>query len=455
MSERLRIVLHTPASRRLRWALLTVSLLTLGLPTGAFGQARTFVSGVGNDANTCSRTAPCKTFAGAITKTDTGGEIDVLDPGGFGAVTVTKAITINANGVPAGVLVSGTNGIVVAAPASAIVTLRGLDIDGVGSGLTGINVTGAGTVRVEDSSIYGFTQSGINFEPSNTGAKLFVVNSSIYGNAGDGVLADPPSGGAASVVLSNDNIETNACGIVASSFGSSSPFSADCGTPASGTAAGPATITATNTSASGNTGAGVFANGGSAAATIGGDIVTANATGLGELNAGTIESLGDVDVFDNTTEGSPTSTDDEFVGAAGPAGPTGAAGSAGAQGNPGTPGATGATGATGPAGSAGGVQLLSCKTTTKTEKVHGHKRKVNVQKCTGKLVSSPLKIKTSEIRASLSRSGKVYAKGHAASSTSVVLTSSHRLKVGRYTLTLTRGAHVITRETVTIGFAHA
>jgi hypothetical protein len=78
---------------------------------------RTWVSGVGDDANPCSRTAPCKTFAGAISKTAFGGEINVLDPGGFGAVTITKSISILSQ-FEAGVLVSGTNGIVVSVAAS-------------------------------------------------------------------------------------------------------------------------------------------------------------------------------------------------------------------------------------------------------------------------------------------------------------------------------------------------
>src|SRR3982750_5050547 len=86
--------------------------LALVLPAGAVGRAtRTWVSGVGDDANPCSRTAPCKTFAGAISKTAAGGEINVLDPGGFGAVTITKSISIIST-FEAGVLVSGTNGIV-------------------------------------------------------------------------------------------------------------------------------------------------------------------------------------------------------------------------------------------------------------------------------------------------------------------------------------------------------
>ena len=103
------------------------------LPIVAQAQAtRTWVSGVGDDANPCSRTAPCKTFAGAISKTAAGGEIDALDPGGFGGLTITKAITIDGGGGQvASVLVSGTNGINVDAGPTDVVTLRNLRINGI------------------------------------------------------------------------------------------------------------------------------------------------------------------------------------------------------------------------------------------------------------------------------------------------------------------------------------
>src|SRR5262252_3091098 len=112
----------------------------------SFGQAsRTWVSGVGDDANPCSRTAPCKTFAGAISKTAPGGEIDALDPGGFGALTITKAITLDGGGGQvASVLVAGTNGIVVQAGGNDIVIIRNLRLDGLlgggnaNAGLSGI-----------------------------------------------------------------------------------------------------------------------------------------------------------------------------------------------------------------------------------------------------------------------------------------------------------------------------
>src|SRR5438105_7917513 len=111
-----------------------IATLCLFLPTApAQAQAtRTWVSGVGNDANACSRTAPCKTFAGAISKTAPGGEIDVLDPGGFGALTITKAITVDGFGVIGSINAAGTNAIIVNAAATDKALIRNLSINGVG-----------------------------------------------------------------------------------------------------------------------------------------------------------------------------------------------------------------------------------------------------------------------------------------------------------------------------------
>src|SRR4051795_2414546 len=99
--------------RLVQRVLLVLGIALLGTavlaPPASAQATRTWVSGVGDDANPCSRTAPCKTWAGAISKTAVGGEIDAMDDGGFGAVTITKAITIDAHNVMAGVLVSGTN----------------------------------------------------------------------------------------------------------------------------------------------------------------------------------------------------------------------------------------------------------------------------------------------------------------------------------------------------------
>src|ERR1700749_2999203 len=134
--------------------LAAIGLIVPMLSAPAHAQAtRTWVSGVGDDANPCSRTAPCKTFAGAISKTAPAGEINCLDPGGFGAVTITKAISIFCEGVIGGGLLQGTNAIVVAAGAADVVVLRGLDIVGLGSGLNGVRFLTGGALHVEKCNI--------------------------------------------------------------------------------------------------------------------------------------------------------------------------------------------------------------------------------------------------------------------------------------------------------------
>jgi hypothetical protein len=118
-------------------AICTVCLLCSSL---AQAQAsRTWVSGVGDDANPCSRTAPCKTFAGAISKTAPAGEINCLDPGGFGGVTVTKSITLNCHEVLGSILVAGTNAITIAVATTDNVVIRNLVLQGLGpSGTPGL-----------------------------------------------------------------------------------------------------------------------------------------------------------------------------------------------------------------------------------------------------------------------------------------------------------------------------
>src|ERR1700757_437171 len=156
------------------WGVLAAFVLATLIAVPANAQAtRTWISGVGDDANPCSRTAPCKTFAGAISKTAAGGEIDCLDPGGFGAVTITKSITIDCHEVFGSVLVSGTNGINIISDnaAAPVVRLRNLNVTGItGAGLNGISITGGTTsntkVILEDMMIDGFSQRGITDGPT-------------------------------------------------------------------------------------------------------------------------------------------------------------------------------------------------------------------------------------------------------------------------------------------------
>ena len=190
--------------------LAIMATLGFGLAFAAPSQAqatRTWVSGVGDDANPCSRTAPCKTFAGAISKTAAAGEINCIDPGGFGAVTITKSITITCVGVEAGVLVSGTNGIIVNVGASDNVVLQGLDIEGLNTGLSGVKIVGAGTTVIRNCTIHQFTTAAVSVV-GTAGAKATIINSYLSNNAGGVDVAG--AGGAANAATIYDSIlETN------------------------------------------------------------------------------------------------------------------------------------------------------------------------------------------------------------------------------------------------------
>ena len=193
--------------------------LTLAFATAAQAQAtRTWVSGVGDDVNPCSRTAPCKTFAGAISKTAVNGEIDCLDPGGFGTVTITKSITIDGTtGAGFGsILAAGTNGINVndsatATPNTIIVGLRNLSIQGAGTGFDGIRFTSGKTLHVEDCIIAGFRGNGTNSDgieanfTAGTGQRLYVKNTIIRDNTGDGIIAKNTAGGGSIAVIIEDS----------------------------------------------------------------------------------------------------------------------------------------------------------------------------------------------------------------------------------------------------------
>lgn len=167
--------------------------LMLTCACALMGQAsRTWVSGVGDDVNPCSRTAPCKTFAGAIAKTAAGGEISVLDPGGYGAVTITKSITISAGAALGSIVVSGTPAIVVSASASDTVILRNLELQGAGTGTIGVRVVAAGTVIVENCTIQNFVGNGIEV---NVGASSnLVVRDTVISGVSTGIRLNATAG---------------------------------------------------------------------------------------------------------------------------------------------------------------------------------------------------------------------------------------------------------------------
>ena len=279
------------------------AFLAFAVPS-ANAQTRTWVSGVGNDANPCSRTAPCKTFAGAISKTAAGGEIDALDPGGFGALTITKAITIDGGGGQvASVLVAGTNGIVVSAPAGATVTLRNLRINGiVGTGLgglNGINFLSGGALHIENCTIFGLAQNGININLNSASAVGVFVTDTVVSNSAGGLAAKNSGAGNLFVSVKRTTFAQNTgFGLKADGGGGAGSLitvvadSLMAGNGTGVTAVGGAAATAgmqiTRSEVVSNSTAGLLSNGTAGPAGIfsSNNLITGNGTGLSSVGGG-------------------------------------------------------------------------------------------------------------------------------------------------------------------------
>ena len=194
----------------IRTTLAVIACILLGSSL-AFAQAnRTWVSGVGDDVNPCSRTAPCKTFAGAISKTATGGEISVLDPGGYGAVTITKPITISGVGEQSSIIAGNTQGVIInitLVPRNMpnTVTLRNIQINGLGGddqGTNGIHVFGATKVVLDNVNIFGFDINGVLAEGTSD---VFIHNSVLSNMSGIAVH----SIGSSTITVENSQLVAN------------------------------------------------------------------------------------------------------------------------------------------------------------------------------------------------------------------------------------------------------
>ena len=208
--------------------LLLLICFAVAVAGTASAQSRTWVSGEGDDINPCSRTAPCKTFAGAISKTATNGEINCLDPAGFGAVTITKSITIDCHEVYAGVLqTANSNGVNIAidnfvgTDTRRTVQLRNLNFSGADTGARGISITGSSLgvnseVYVEDCMLdgsFGTNGSGIS-DARNGGGLLSVSNTTIRNMLGAGIgVAKSFLSGTTRVVLNRVQVLNCATGV--------------------------------------------------------------------------------------------------------------------------------------------------------------------------------------------------------------------------------------------------
>jgi hypothetical protein len=308
--------------------------------TGAHAQAtRTWVSGVGDDANPCSRTAPCKTFAGAISKTATGGVINTLDPGGYGAVTITKSITIEGSaGVESSILASGTTGVFVNG-AGINVILRNLQIHGgnnpAAHGVNGVNYINGASLTIDNCDIQAFHSAaagngnGVVVTATADGTyRLNIINSRIHengsGNDGGGVRLKPTGANTFvfATIRNSDVINNNGYGVLSrdrtfvtvSDSNVSSNRRSGVGLLTTGTIGMTIvsdSLLADNGADNSGSEAGITANGAASIISITGNTIVQSENGLRRLNGGHINSSGDNRVGANTangtTDGSMTS----------------------------------------------------------------------------------------------------------------------------------------------------
>lgn len=280
----------------------------LGSFAVAGAQTRTWVSGVGDDINPCSRTAPCKTFAKAISVTAAGGEINAIDPGGYGAVTITKSITIDGGGTFASILAAGTNGIVINAAPSDVVTIRNVSIDGANTGLNGIRFLNGGALHVEKVEIFGFTQRGIDAEPAG-GSTMYVLDSVLRNNDGGGILVKPAV--YVGTVMDKVRLDGNFYGVRAENNAnvtirdSVAAGNSTHGFHAVSTGAG-ILINVENSTATNNGGGGVTTTGAAAGISISNTTIMSNAQGINTSGGGSVYSFGNNRIIGNGTDGAPT-----------------------------------------------------------------------------------------------------------------------------------------------------
>lgn len=279
-------------------ALLSLIFVIAASSLASAQATRTWISGVGDDANPCSRTAPCKTYQGTISKTAANGEINSIDPGGFGGVTITKSITIDGSPFMAGVLVSGTNGVIINA-AGAQVTLRNLVMDGLTTGLNGVRILNAGAVFIENCQIFGFNR-GISDE--RTSGELTVTNSILKNSNQTNVYL----GTGSDVKASFDNVQVKSGANYGMWFSSGFVSIRNCAVTSNGDTGilseGTADVEVDDSNVSQNM-FGVSTGTGTPSVRVGHSTITQNKIGI-SIGGGTIKSYGN-----NKTEGNTSGSD--------------------------------------------------------------------------------------------------------------------------------------------------
>jgi hypothetical protein len=201
-------------TRTIHAALGAAMLLGLGLIAPATAQTRVFVAAQGSDGNPCTFAAPCRTFQHAHDTVTAGGEIDVLDPAGYGAVTISKPISIQGHGFSGVSVGTGATGIVINAAAGNVVNLSGLIIEGSGVGSIGIQFNTGKTLTIQNTFVRNLTTDGIRFFPNQSTASSLVVKDTLVANVGiTGIVIQPSGGGAVSTIFNRVESNNNANGI--------------------------------------------------------------------------------------------------------------------------------------------------------------------------------------------------------------------------------------------------
>jgi hypothetical protein len=269
-------------------------------------QMRTYVSGTGNDNNSCSATAPCRTFARALTLTQAGGEIYVLSSADYGPVTINKSVSITSEGAIAGILTSSGTAITISAGANDVVNLRGLDVDGGGTGSVGIQFTSGQALNIQKTTVRGFATTGINFAPTATSA-LYVGDSTLTNNRSNGLLIT--AGGSSTVNGALNRVTATANGVGIFVNGANARVTMTdmvTGSNNYGVGASASAVMVRNSTVSNNA-VGIAADQ-NAIVRVGQTTITSNGVGWQGTNGGQVQTYANNNVSGNTTDGTAGST---------------------------------------------------------------------------------------------------------------------------------------------------
>ena len=295
----------------MRWLL---ALLALHAASAFALASRTYVSGVGDDANPCTFAQPCRTFARAITATASGGTVSAIDDASYGVVTIAKPVTIDGGGHAAAVLVASGSGILVdTTVVDDLVVLRSLSIDGLGTASAGIRALAVGKLIVEHCTIQNVAGHGIDFESASNPSYLLVSDSTVAGNldpsgVSSGVYHAAPFG---NVVLERVRVADNNIGVqlrTATMSIRDSIISDNVQSNVKLVAANMGRIDIDNSLIAGSLGGtGIYSQGLVASVYLSNSTVTGNNQGLVTV-LGAIDSFGNNRIFGNTTDGAVTTT---------------------------------------------------------------------------------------------------------------------------------------------------